>query len=900
VTRAWRRFVARVARLGWQARRGDDVGREIADHLDLEAAEQQDAGLSPEDARFAARRAFGSTALVAEDVRAVWTARWLDALVRDSRYAVRVLRRNAGFTLVSVLTLALGIGATSAIFTVADALMLRPLPFPRADELVRLYVTRNGVVAPVGPSAVDAHDYALASRTLARLVTYDAWRRNVGFDDARREPEEQRVGLVPAEYFEILGIRPLLGRLFTDDENQEGRNHVAAIGAALWQTRFAGDPRVLGRTLSINDEPYTIVAVMPDVVPEWMEAGRAGRIQVWTPPDRMRWWAEDARGSRGFTVLARLRPGVSVAQAQADLSAVAARLAAEHPIDRGIGVAVRRLADTRVGALGPMLWLLVGAVGLILLIACVNVANLLLARNAARQRELAVRAALGAGRGGLVRQLLAETLLLSLAGAGIGLLFARAVLAALALARPPSLPQLGGLAVDGRVLAFTLAVSMATSLLFGLAPALTAARSDLVDALRQGGRGGSGARGRTTRNALVAAETAMSLMLLVGASLVAQSLLRLQHQPLGIRQDHLLKGHFYLPPVRYPDPDAITRLCDAFAASVRRLPGVIDATISTAYPPDNGWTQMIGIASHPLTRVEDVPTAQFGVADAHFLSTLGLPLLRGRNFEESDAASGAAVAIVSAGFVRRFFPGQDPIGQRVHVGPPPFLQLPPGTGTTDNADVTIVGVAGDFRNAGLALRPEPHLTVLYAQHPLVNYGFKDILVRTASDPHGVAVAVGRELRRIDSSLPFAEVQTIDELVEQQTGGQRLTTAMLGAFAGAGLLLAVVGIYGVVSFLVSQRTRELAVRMAIGAGPGAVVWLVLRESLLMAALGSAIGLGGAAAARRLTAGVLFGVSPIDPLTFAGAAAFLMAAAATASLIPGRRATRVDPARTLCGD
>jgi putative ABC transport system permease protein len=447
---------------------------------------------------------------------------------------------------------------------------------------------------------------------------------------------------------------------------------------------------------------------------------------------------------------------------------------------------------------------------------------------------------------------------------------------------------------------FTLVVSLATSVLFGLAPALSATRLDLVDVLKQGGRGSSGAAGQRLRNLLVVAEMAMSLMLLIGAGLLVQSIVRLQHQGLGIRQDHLLKGHFYLPPVRYPDPGAITRFCDAFAGTVRALPGVVEATVTTAYPPTNGWTQMLNIPGHPASRIEDIPSAQFGVADSHFLTTMGIPIVRGRNFDESDNATSPSVAIISAELSRRYFATDDPIGRRIHIGPPAFLQMPDGASTTDSADVTIVGVAGDFRNAGLAQRPEPHLTVLYSQHPMVNYGFKDIVIRTAADPHVLAPEIGRRLHQLDANLPFAEVQTIDELVDLHTGGQRLTAMLLASFAGIGFVLAMIGIYGVVSFLVARRQRELAVRMALGAGNKTVLWIVLRSSLGMAAIGTTLGLAGAAAAQRLIQGLLFGISPIDPLTFTSAALLLLTVAAMATVIPGRRATRIDPARLLCQD
>jgi predicted permease len=374
----------------------------------------------------------------------------------------------------------------------------------------------------------------------------------------------------------------------------------------------------------------------------------------------------------------------------------------------------------------------------------------------------------------------------------------------------------------------------------------------------------------------------------------------LEHQRLGIRQDHLLKGHIYIPGVHYPNSGAIARFCDDFAARVRALPGVIDATVTTVYPPNNGWTQMLNIPGRPFTRIQDIPSAQFGVADAHFLKTLGIPLIQGRDFAESDTATSPPVALISEEFKRRYFPTEDPVGRQLHIGPPPSLQIAPGANITDSADVTIIGVAGDFRNAGLASPPEPQITVLYAQHPLVNYSFKDIVIRTATEPHVLEPEIRRQLHAWDPDMPFAEVKTMDEVVEAQTGGQRFTTILLTSFAAAGLLLAVVGIYGVVSFLVAQRRQELAVRIALGASRLSVLWLVLKQGLEMATIGAAIGLFGAWATQKLTSGLLFGISPVDPVTFAGAAVFLLAVAALASAIPGARVMSIDPARTLRQD
>ena len=898
----WRWLQSRLALIFRRRQMEDDLQRELQIHLELEAEEQRAEGVAAEDAPHAARRALGNATLVSEDVRESWGLAGLEHFLRDLRYAARSLRKSPGFTLVAVLTLALGIGANTAIFSAIDALMLRPLPFSNPDQLVRIYSIQNGAANtfanPDGPSALDLRDFAHRSHSFQNMVAYDTWRKNVSFGEAGSEPEQMRVGLVPAEYFEVLQVQPILGRLFTAEENQEGKNFVAAISAQLWRNRFGADPAILGRQLRINGEPYTIVAVMPDLEPEWVEAGRLDSMEIWTPLAFPEVWAESARNDRGDLALGRLKPGVTLAQAQADLSLVADALAVEHPVDQGVSVVLKKLGDTRAGSLRPMLLLLMGAVGSILLIACVNLANLLLVRNSSRQRELAVRAALGSARGGLIRQLLVETLLLSLLGCAAGLLLAKAALLSVAKMRVDAMPQLASVAVGWRVLAFTLLVSLATALLFGLAPAVTGTRVNLVEALKQGGRSATAGKTATRmRNILVAAQMAMSLMLLVAASLLVQSMLRLEHQNLGIRQDHLLKGHIYIPNVRYPNPGAITRFCDQFADRVRALPGVVSATVTTIYPPNNGWVQMLGIRGRAVTRIQDIPMAQFGVVDAHFRETLGIPLERGRDFSDSDIATSAPVALVSREFERRFFAAQDPVGQQIHIGPPAFLQMTPGTNVSDASDVTIVGVIGDFRNVGLAREPEPQIVVLYAQHPLVNYGFKEIVIRTAVPPGQVAPAIGRQLHELDAEIPFAEVQTIDDLVARETGSERFTTILLSSFALAGLALAVIGIYGVVSFLVAQRHQELAVRVALGASGPNVFWLVVQQGLGMSAIGAAVGLCGAWATQKLTSRILFGISAVDPATFVAAAVFLMAVAAIASAIPGARVVRIDPARTL---
>jgi putative ABC transport system permease protein len=874
-----------------------DLNDELVFHLAMREEKIRSSHTATDDPRLAARRQFGNVTYFKEQTRGIWTFASLEALWRDFLYASRGLRKSAGFTATAILTLALGIGAPTAIFSVIDAVMLQPLPFDKPDELVRIVATKNGISLPSGPSPTDLRDYARATRSFQQLIPYDAWRKNVSFGTAASEPEQMIVGLVPVGYFPLLRISPVIGRLFTEEENQLGRHRVAAIGVNLWQRQFSGSNLVLGQSIRINNEPYTIVAVMPDRIPAWMESRRA---EIWTPIAVLGdVYSEPSRGQTGFSALGRLKPGVSLPEAQADLTAIAARLAQTYPVDRNTGVAVKPLVETRIGELRPMLFLLMAAVTLILLIACSNLANLLLARNSVRQRELAMRTALGAGRGGLVQQLLVEALLLSFLGSAAGLFLSRIGLTALTRIGPSDLPQLRPVQLNSNVLIFTLLAALGTSVLFGLAPAFACTRINLVDDLKQGGRAGISRSRLGLRNILVASEMALSLMLLVGASLLIQSVHRLQREDIGVRQDHLLKGHFYMPPVRYPNSTAITLFCDAFANHVRDVPGVVEASVTTIYPPSNRWLQPIGIAGQPVLPIDQMPMSRFGLSDSHLLRTLAIPLLRGRDFASADTDTSPKVALISEEFRRRYFLNEDAIGHQVHIGPPPgsTLTAMPTANTWDSSDITIIGVIGNIKTSGLASPSEPLIIGLYSQHPVVNYGFKDILIRTAIEPHFVAPEIRSRLYALDSDMPFAEVQTMDEMVAEETGSQRFTTSLLSLFTLAGLALAVVGIYGVISYLVTQRNQEIAVRVALGATQGSVLTLIMSQGLKMAGTGVAIGLFGAWATRRFTSGLLFGISPIDPTTFLGSAVFLLAIAAIASAIPAMKAMRTDPVRAL---
>jgi len=813
----------------------------------------------------------------------------MTSILQDFRYALRQLGKNPGFTALAVSMLALGIGVSTAMFGVMNAILLRPLPFHDPDRLVRIFSVKGDFVS--GPSPLDTRDFAADNHTFQRLAVYDTWRKNVSAVSGSAEPEQLPVGLVPADYFEILGFQPLMGRLFTPAENQWGKNYVAVLSYEFWQTRFGGDLAVLGKTVSINDEPYTIIGVMPSTIPSWWLEGRHGKTQLWTPfaPDSTV-WDEARRGSRDFSAIGRLKPGVSLNQARADLQRIANNLAAAHPLDQGVGVDVRHLNDDRVGHLGPVILLLMGAVILILLIACSNVANLLLARNSSRGREVAIRMALGAEKARVMRQFMAENLTLGLLAGIIGAPLAAWGCATLGWVHPAELPQLSAVGVDYRVLIFALAVSILSSVLFGTVPAWIHSGVNVSQALKEGGRAKTPTRGgQYLRRLFAASEMAFAVMLLIGTGLLVQSLVRLQQQEPGFRVDHLLREHLYLPPAQYPNAVSVTRFADEYATHVRRLPGVEDASISAAYPPDDQWIQNFTIVNPPVSRLEDVPSASFNVTDSRYLHTFGIPLVKGRGFADSDTDTSLPVALVNRAFVNRYFPTEDPLGKQIQMGLPGNMAVTSDT----NIRLTIVGVTRDWMNRGLALPPGPEIVGLYRQIPDLNYGFKNLIVRTALDPLQLSEPIRRQLHSLDANLPFAEVSTMDDVMSAQTADRRYTTGLLLLFAVCGVVLAVMGVYGVVSYLATQRTSEIGLRMALGAQRGDVLWLVVKQGLWMAVMGAVAGVFGAWLLRQTVAQLVFGISPADPMTFCLAALLLIAFALAASLVPARRATKIDP-------
>jgi len=822
-------------------------------------------------------------------------------LIQDLRYAFRQLRNTPGFTGVAVLTLSLGIGVSTGMFGVMNAVLLQPPPFRDPDRIVRILATQGDAVD--GPSPLDVRDFAEQSHTFEKLAVYDSgWRKNVSALPGSTEPEQRPIGLMPAAYFEVLDIKPLMGRWFTEEENRWGNHYEVILSYDFWQARFQGDPAILGKTIRINDEPYTIIAVMPPGLPGWSFDSMRGPVELWTPfvpylsANETSIWDESARRSRAWAI-GRLKPGISLEQAQADLERIAKNLAASHPLDRGVGVILRPLQEDRIGSLRPVILLLMGAVILILGIACSNVANLLLARNSSRGREVAVRVAMGAARSVLIRQFMTESLVLGVLGGALGCALAWSLCAIVARVHPPQLAQLAAVHVDFRVLVFAVAISVGSGLVFGVIPAWVSSGVNLSDAFKESGRAVAGRGKQWLRNSFVAGEMALAVMLLVATGLLVQSLLRLQNQDAGFRVDHLLRTHLFLPPVRYSNPEIITHFCEQYVRRVGQLPGVQDVTISAAYPPDDQWMQYFTIEGKPASQLENAPEATFNVTDAHYLHTLGIPLLRGRNFSESDTETSPAVALINKSFAERYFPNEDPVGKQVQMGLPQAgapSNLPPSVAS--NAAIirfTVVGVIGDSMNRGLALPPEPQLTALFRQTPNFNFGFKNLIVRTVLDPLLLAEPIRRQLHSLDANVPFAEVYSMDQIMQQHTADRRYTSNLLALFAVFGTVLAGIGVYGVVSYVVAQRTGEIGVRMAVGAQRRDVLWMVIKQGIGVATLGAVTGLLAAWILRRVLAQLVFGISPADPLTFLAAAIVLITFAASATYIPARRAAKVDP-------
>jgi putative ABC transport system permease protein len=812
---------------------------------------------------------------------------------QDLRYAVRGLRQRPGFTLVAVLTLALGVGANTAIFSVVNGVLLRPLPYERADRLAMIWGHRNQ--EPLAELSVPEYwDLRERTHSFAGVAAFTDGNINL---TGTGTPERIRAGYFTANTPAVLGVAPAIGRAFTTEEDLPGGPPVVLLGDGLWRRRFGADPKVIGRVLVLDDTPTTVVGVMP---PDFqLPSHYAGAPkELWAPMQLDPAINRGVRGWHFLEVIGRLRDGVALDAASAETSTLMRGMLATYPMEYtsefdGSSTAV---SQSVVGDVRPALLVLLGAVALLLLIACANVAGLLLARSEVRQREIALRTALGAGRSRLVRQLLTESLLLAATGGLVGLLLAVWGVRGLVLAAPPSVPRLDAVGIDLRVLGYTLGVTLLTGILFGLAPALHAVRGDLTGALTDGRRAGTTGRGRQrVRQALVAGQVAVALVLVTGAGLLVQSFLRLRQVDPGFVPERLLTARVELSPVRYDSNDVRRRFYENLLERLRTIPGVHSAATARALPMTGrleigDWSFILeGQASSP-PRPSDWHPADWQVVSPGYFETMGIPMLQGRDFAATDRLGAPGAMIVNRTLARQVWPDGDALGRRVLLG----------GGDADSVWRTVVGIVGDVRHRGLTASPRPEMFLPYAQFPAGTGNAPPsmhVVLRAAADPSALVTALGAAVAALDPDVPLSGVQTMETAMGSWAAERRLIMLLVSGFALVALVLGSVGIYGVMAHLVAQREREIGVRMALGALPGQILGLVVSQSAWLVGGGIVAGTVGALAVTRLLTGLLFQVRPTDPLTFIGTALVLVVAAAGATLVPALRAVRTDPAHAL---
>jgi putative ABC transport system permease protein len=795
-------------------------------------------------------------------------------LWQDLKYGLRMLTKSPGFTAVAVLTLALGIGTNTVIFSVVNAVLLRPLPYPNHDLLLRIGESHPGEQS-LSVTYATYLDLAREAKTIENPAAFRNWVFNLT-GDSEAQPERAAGALVSGNFFAALGSKPLLGRMITPEDNDPGgNNRVAVLGYALWQSRYGGRRDAVGKTIQVNSEPYAIVGVMPEGF-DYPE-----KSKIWCPLVP-RGGLHPNRRAHLLTVIADLHANDPLSAAQGELSSFARQVERQNPgqDDPGLGLWTIPLKANLVAPVRPALLILIFSVGLLLVIACANVANLLLARAAARRKEIAIRVALGAGRPRLARQLLTESVLLAALGGALGFFFVFLSLNLMKAINGLDIPRLAQVSIDGRVLAFTMAVTLFTGLLFGLAPALAGIRTDLNSSLKEGAAVGTGGTRRSVSEALMIPQFALAVVLLAGAGLLANSFVRLLRINPGFRSDHLLTAELFLSPAEYPEGDPRGAvLLDAMLQRVQAIPGVRSAGIVTALPITGGADTDFVIAGRPAPRPGGEPSADIRSASPGYFRTMGIPLLAGREFTEEDSARAPRVMLINETMARKFWPNANPIGQHVTMldwGPP--LQG------------EIVGVVGDVKTNGLDEVTGPMIYWPNYQFPQL---FNSLVARSNADPMSLVAAVKSAVWSVDRNQTLSEIKSMDQVLADSLARRRLYMLLLGIFAAAALLLAAVGIYGVMAYSVSQRTHEIGVRLALGAERRDVLRLMLRRGMGVTLIGVAIGLAAAFGLTRLMSTLLYGVSASDPATFAGVAILLFAIALAACHIPARRAMRVDP-------
>jgi putative ABC transport system permease protein len=860
----------------------EELDAEIRSHLEEAIRDRIERGEAPDDARANALREFGNVGLVKEVTREMWGWAWLESLLQDLRFGLRMLRKNPGFSLVAILTLALGIGASTAIFSVVNGVLLRALPYYEPERLVMVWAHRPLLQAQTGladfPVAVaDFVDWRNQSQVFEQMAAMRPLRINL---TGGGEPESV-VGLrASASLFPLLGARFAVGRAFLPEEDRAGADRVVVISHGLWQRRYGADEKLIGQKITLNDESYTVIGVTApnfqfprrDELPVYY--GVFGKVDLYLPiaftPRQM-----NNRLDNFLTVIARRKPGVSVGQASAEMNAIARRLTEQYPqtnTDKGVRLAP--LHQQMVGKARTALLVLLGAVGFVLLIACANVANLLLARAAGRQKEMAIRAALGASRGRVVRQLLSESLLLAIAGGAAGLWLARWGVELLLAIAPDNLPRAYDIRLDTRVAGFTLLVSLLTGIVFGLLPALQAAKTNLGVTLKEGGRDAAGLLRRRLRGALIVSEVALAFVLLIGAGLLIRSFARLTAVDPGLDPRGVLTMDIPLPFTKYRDGRSMAFFQQTLER-VQALPGV-EAAATVSPLPLSGAHGSVSFA------IDGRPPAQTFNAGSRtispdFFKTFRVSLIKGRLLAESDGAEAPPVVVVNESLARNYFANQDPLGKRITL-------------LGDTRTREIVGVVGDVKHSALDEEAKREIYFPMAQFPTL---FMSLAVRASGDPMQMVAAVRGQVWTVDKDQPISNIETMERLIAKSVAPRRFNLLLLGVFALVGLALAAVGLYGVMSYTVTQRTREIGVRMAMGAQPGDVLRLVIGEGMKLAFIGALLGLGGALALTRLLKTLLFDVSATDPLTFIVIAAVLIIVALLACWIPAQRATKVDP-------